>query len=275
MMPIDEYTVECDQTESFKGASVLNGRQYAIVDTTASSITFHTVDADEQNIVTIPASKGDTFTVTLRSDLPNAAGAETVVITGRGEGAEVCLGMDVDHWVIDNCQVDSITVNDVPQTDGSILFGSLQNINVIDVRLEDEEFTYTGSEVCPKVTLADETPLVEGIDYEIEYENNVNVTYIGSEARVIIHGIGKYTGEKTLLFDISYGKDSGMLHLPTELTEVRSGAFANTAAKMVVVPAGTTAIADDAFPEDVILVFTKDSPLIDWAKEKGIRYRVQ
>ena len=150
-----------------------------------------------------------------------------------------------------------------------------KNINLFDISLSVEDAIYTGEAVYPKPVMADGTSFVEGVDYEIEYENNVNVTYVGSEARVIIHGIGKYTGEKTLLFDISYGKDSGMLHLPTELTEVRSGAFANTAAKMVVVPAGTTAIADDAFPEDVILVFTKDSPLIDWAKEKGIRYRVQ
>ena len=69
--------------------------------------------------------------------------------------------------------------------------------------------TYTGSAVEPKVTFVPDSPnLVEGKDYEITYEYNVNpgkgdekkIDNVGP--KVVAHGIGQYAGYVKLGFEI-------------------------------------------------------------------------
>jgi len=69
--------------------------------------------------------------------------------------------------------------------------------------------TYTGSAVEPKVTFVPDSPnLVEGKDYEITYEYNVNpgkgdatdINNVGP--KVVAHGIGQYAGYVKLGFEI-------------------------------------------------------------------------
>ena len=69
--------------------------------------------------------------------------------------------------------------------------------------------TYTGSAIEPKVTFVPDSPnLVEGKDYEITYEYNVNpgkgdekkIDNVGP--KVVAHGIGQYAGYVKLGFEI-------------------------------------------------------------------------
>ena len=67
------------------------------------------------------------------------------------------------------------------------------NIN----QLDDE--TYTGIKITPDVEITDgDYRLSKNADYELSYENNINV----GTAKVTIRGIGNYTGTRTLEFNI-------------------------------------------------------------------------
>ena len=62
-----------------------------------------------------------------------------------------------------------------------------------------EEQTYTGEELKPAVEVVDDlTALTEGTDFTVEYSNNKNA----GTATVTINGIGKYTGETEVTFNI-------------------------------------------------------------------------
>ena len=73
------------------------------------------------------------------------------------------------------------------------------DIETAEVVLSQDRFAYTGSEIAPDVTVSigDEV-LTAGTDYEVEYVNNVEP----GTASVIVKGVGKYTGEKTVGFTI-------------------------------------------------------------------------
>lgn len=60
--------------------------------------------------------------------------------------------------------------------------------------------TYTGYRIKPDptVTLGGKR-LIAGTDYTLSYANNVNA---GSDARIILAGIGDYAGSKTVYFEI-------------------------------------------------------------------------
>lgn len=59
--------------------------------------------------------------------------------------------------------------------------------------------SFTGKELCPKVNLTlNSQILIENIDFTISYKNNINVGI----AKIIINGIGKYSGSLILEFDI-------------------------------------------------------------------------
>ena len=63
-----------------------------------------------------------------------------------------------------------------------------------------KEFEYTGKEIMPDVDLIyRDTKLVNGLDYEVYYESNIDIGY----GKIIIKGIGNYTGEKTETFRIN------------------------------------------------------------------------
>lgn len=59
---------------------------------------------------------------------------------------------------------------------------------------------YTGNAICPAITvLADGILLREGTDYTVSYSNNVNP----GTATVLITGIGRYSGTRTVTFRIT------------------------------------------------------------------------
>lgn len=62
-----------------------------------------------------------------------------------------------------------------------------------------ENQTYTGIKITPEIRINDgNTILVEDTDYELSYNNNINV----GQAEITIRGIGNYTGEVTEKFSI-------------------------------------------------------------------------
>jgi len=75
-----------------------------------------------------------------------------------------------------------------------------KTIENVDVELPgDDETPYTGEEIEPDVNVNDgDTPLVEGVDYIIKYENNVEA----GVATIRIIFIGNYSGEITKQFTI-------------------------------------------------------------------------
>jgi len=67
------------------------------------------------------------------------------------------------------------------------------------IELSESNFTYTGKEIKPAVTVKNgDKNLKEGTDYELTYTNNIEVGY----GRVSIKGIGIYTGTTTKSFYI-------------------------------------------------------------------------
>ena len=77
---------------------------------------------------------------------------------------------------------------------------------------------YTGQAVKPSITVKNnETLLVEGTDYVVEYTNNINI----GKATATIIGIGKYNGKKQVNFDIEKG--TADLGLSTDKQEYTYG----------------------------------------------------
>lgn len=75
---------------------------------------------------------------------------------------------------------------------------TLTDTNVV---LPDETFVYSGSEITPEPTVTyNGTMLEKGKDYTVSYKNNIEA---GTEAAVIVTGIGSYSGEVTKNFAIS------------------------------------------------------------------------
>lgn len=59
--------------------------------------------------------------------------------------------------------------------------------------------SFTGKELCPKINLTlNSQILIENIDFTTSYKNNINVGI----AKIIINGIGKYSGSLILEFEI-------------------------------------------------------------------------
>lgn len=75
-----------------------------------------------------------------------------------------------------------------------------KSLESADITLENSSYTYTGTEIKPKVTkvtVGGET-LTEKTDYTVSYSDNVNA----GTAKVTITGAGNYTGKKEKTFTI-------------------------------------------------------------------------
>lgn len=73
----------------------------------------------------------------------------------------------------------------------------IQNTDVTGVQ---ESYTYTGGAITPDVVVKDgSSTLVAGTDYEVSYSNNETC----GTATITITGKGRYTGQKTVTFEIT------------------------------------------------------------------------
>ena len=86
-------------------------------------------------------------------------------------------------------------------TSGSITIRNIINLSGAEVTLNSNNYTYTGSDIEPTVTVTlDGNNLVKDTDYEVTYSNNTNV----GEATITITGINNYEGEIVEHFNIIY-----------------------------------------------------------------------
>ena len=75
-----------------------------------------------------------------------------------------------------------------------------QSVSYATVTLESTSYTYTGSEIKPKVTVKyNNKTLKAGTDYDVAYSDNVEV---GTSAMVTVTGKGNFTGTTTKKFTI-------------------------------------------------------------------------
>ena len=74
------------------------------------------------------------------------------------------------------------------------------NLALSDITLSQNAYLYNGSSCEPEVTVSyDHTVLTKGVDYTLNYENNV----AAGTASVVIKGTGIFTGSKTVSFTIT------------------------------------------------------------------------
>ena len=79
--------------------------------------------------------------------------------------------------------------------------GSPEPTSTPDPEEKETVYFYTGNEIKPTVNIKYQgTPLVQGEDYDIEYQNNVNAGY--KTGKIIITGTGGFMGERTVSFTI-------------------------------------------------------------------------
>jgi len=83
--------------------------------------------------------------------------------------------------------------------EGKIVVDGVGSIDVSD--LEDRYYDGTPQTPKPHIELEDGTVLVEGVDYTLEWQDNVEV----GQAKCIVTFIGKYTGKSTITFKILPG----------------------------------------------------------------------
>lgn len=66
------------------------------------------------------------------------------------------------------------------------------------VELKESDFVYTGSQIKPELTIEDDSPLIPNKDYTVTYGQNLNA----GEGTVTVKGIGNYSNDKVLTFQI-------------------------------------------------------------------------
>ncbi len=95
-----------------------------------------------------------------------------------------------------------------------------KNINTATVELEATTYTYDGTAKIPAVTVKEgNATLTKDTDYTITYSNNTNV----GTATVTITGIGNYTGEEEISFEIQKGEYP--YTIPSGLTAIYNSAL--------------------------------------------------
>ncbi|MCQ2751635.1 MAG: hypothetical protein MJ189_00790 [Coriobacteriales bacterium] len=83
---------------------------------------------------------------------------------------------------------------------------SAKDINTSTTATVTGTFTYSGNAITPIPTVTDNesgAQLVEDTDYTISYQSNINATTESNKAKIILTGMGNYTGTKTIDFVIN------------------------------------------------------------------------
>lgn len=129
-----------------------------------------------------------------------------------------------------------------------------KDVSTLDLALTDaDDLKYDGTAKTPAVTAKDGTKtLVQGTDYTVTYENNVNA----GTGKAIVKGIGTYAGEKTLEFKIK-GTASKVITGYTTYTRYTNSVAFNLNARISTNEAGVT------------FKYTSDDPEVATVDEDG------
>lgn len=131
--------------------------------------------------------------------------AITPTVTVTLGGSTLVLNRDYNLTYTNNTNVGTavVTVNGLGNYAGSSKTASFRIVtpsvaNATITTIPDQ--TYTGYAICPSLTVYSNNGwLREGTDYTVSYTNNVNI----GTATVVIRGIGRYSGTKTVNFRIT------------------------------------------------------------------------
>ncbi len=142
----------------------------------------------------------------------NISAIDDQVCTGKKLYPEVTVkdgtkvlteGKDYDIEYSDNTDVGTATVT--VQGKGNYEGKAVKTFEIVATVITKDDITpiedqlYTGSAITPAVTVKiGSTKLVEGTDYDVAYEDNVEI----GAAKAIVTGKGKYAGEITIQFAI-------------------------------------------------------------------------
>ena len=142
----------------------------------------------------------------------NISAIDDQVCTGKKLYPEVTVkdgtkvlteGKDYDIEYSDNTDVGTATVT--VQGKGNYEGKAVRTFEIVATVITKDDITpiedqlYTGNSITPAVTVKiGSTKLVEGTDYDVAYEDNVEI----GAAKAIVTGKGKYAGEITIQFAI-------------------------------------------------------------------------
>lgn len=118
------------------------------------------------NVAIIGLTRGIDFEVSYRDNIN--VGNGVAIATGLGR----YTGTKEQTFIIDRC-----------------------HISTVNSYITIDEYTYTGEPITPTVVVEG---LVEGVDYRLEYSNNINAGY----GEVTLYGLGNYFGDFTKYFTI-------------------------------------------------------------------------
>lgn len=149
-----------------------------------------------------------------------------VTIDGLVEG----IDFEVSYENNVEAGIATVTIKGIGEYCGVITktFTIIRNIMDSDIKLQYESIVYSGLENKPIVTI---NGLTEGIDFEVSYENNIEV----GVATVTIKGIGAYNGLFTKTFVIE----------PNPISEIVLNTYTETIIKGETLQLTATIIPDD------------------------------
>lgn len=118
------------------------------------------------------------------SDSTVAAVDENGLVITKGIGSTIISAIDEISGLTTTCEINVLPIN-------------INEVSISNIPTR----TYTGQEIKPSLIISDNKgmELVEGTDYTLTYDNNINT----GTASVTIKGMGKYNGEKKVNFTIS------------------------------------------------------------------------
>ncbi len=202
----EDYTVEFENNTSI-------GRARAVVEGmgnySGEAVASFTISPSVPNVVSIDNSAAGKLTFKLSSDNPsgtkyiieyskksNMSDAKTVVSTSSTITVDAVslancyyrvyaqyTGSDKINYASDKTAVSSVFVK-----------GSLTGVILKD----GESYSYTGSQIKPKVTVYGGVVLKEGTDYRVSYSTNKNC----GKGYVTVYGMGNYAGSMKATFAI-------------------------------------------------------------------------
>ena len=174
--------------------------------------------------------------MTASIDLSNITVGETAKIKATGEGILSYSSNDAN--VVSVSENGLVTAENVGATSIVVTASGNENYEqgtvVVEVETEPidasnamitmigSEYAYTGSEIIPDLMIQHEgNTLTNGVDYELNFENNVNA----GTATVIMNGIGNYIGYATRTFTIDRARQ--FLHAEISNSDLAVGEESN------------------------------------------------
>ena len=165
----------------------------------------------------VPESKIDLSSATVNSiDSQTYTGSSiepSVTVTLNGKTLKLNEDYTLTYSNNVNVGTATITINGIGNYTGSKKI----NFNIVPKKLDISSATvnsissktYTGASIKPSVTVKlNNKTLKLNTDYKVSYSNNKNI----GTAKILIKGIGKYDGEKTVTFNI----------IPSKVTNLKS-----------------------------------------------------